>query len=141
MNAYTLLFSVHLKIEENSRMLRTGDLGIPFNPSDRYVILSPCFLHVISLPPLSRSPSPEPIYSHDGKRLNTREVRVRKRLEDERHDLIQKAIGLNADYKPPADYKYDGVWDWGGGGAEVFNMASLGSSLKHQMLLEIWFCE
>ena len=26
---------VHLKIEENSRMLRTGDLGIPLNPVDR----------------------------------------------------------------------------------------------------------
>lgn len=28
--------TVHLKIEENSRMLRTGDLGIPVNPADRY---------------------------------------------------------------------------------------------------------
>ena len=52
-----------------------------------------------------RSPSPEPIYSHDGKRLNTREVRVRKRLEDERHDLVQQAISMNPEYKPPADYK------------------------------------
>lgn len=32
-----LCLSVHLKIEENSRMLRTGDLGIPDNPGDRYV--------------------------------------------------------------------------------------------------------
>ena len=67
-------------------MLRTGDLGIPPNPANR-------------------SPSPEPIYSHDGKRLNTREVRVRKRLEDERHDCIQQALKLNPEYKPPADYK------------------------------------
>lgn len=114
-------------------MLRTGDLGIPINPADRCVVNMsshlrqptnhpPPFLpfplspspppsHPFPLspsppPPLpSRSPSPEPIYSHDGKRLNTREVRVRKRLEDERHDLIQKATGLNAEYKPPADYK------------------------------------
>lgn len=55
--------------------------------------------------PSSRSPSPEPIYSHDGKRLNTREVRVRKKLEDDRHDLIQEATKLNPEYKPPADYK------------------------------------
>ena len=34
-------FSVHLKIEEHSRMLRTGDLGIPANPTDRYTL----FLH------------------------------------------------------------------------------------------------
>ena len=26
---------VHLQIEENSRRLRTGDLGIPANPADR----------------------------------------------------------------------------------------------------------
>jgi len=80
------LSAVHLKIEEIGRMLRTGDLGIPPNPADR-------------------SPSPEPIYSHDGKRLNTREVRVRKRLEEERHELVQQAIKLSAEYKPPADYK------------------------------------
>ena len=28
---------MHLKIEEIGRMLRTGDLGIPANPADRYV--------------------------------------------------------------------------------------------------------
>lgn len=151
------MFLVHLKIEENSRMLRTGDLGIPINPSDRWVgrwltitwVFIPLlilrnppppshfslppeyslhFIHFLPSehpppPPFSlvrfcpspssftstnslRSPSPEPIYSHDGKRLNTREVRVRKKLEDERHDLVQKATVLNSDYKPPADYKY-----------------------------------
>ena len=52
-----------------------------------------------------RSPSPEPIYSYDGKRLNTREVRVKKRLEDERHRLVLDAMKINPDYKPPADYK------------------------------------
>ena len=54
---------------------------------------------------LLRSPSPEPIYTSDGKRYNTREVRVRKRLEDERHDHIQAALMINPDYKPPMDYK------------------------------------
>ena len=52
-----------------------------------------------------RSPSPEPIYNSEGKRLNTREFRVRKKLEEERHVLIQEAQILNEDYKPPADYK------------------------------------
>lgn len=52
-----------------------------------------------------RSPSPEPIYSYDGKRLNTREVRVKKKLEDERHRLVLEALKINPDYKPPADYK------------------------------------
>lgn len=54
----------------------------------------------------SRSPSPEPIYSTDGKRLNTRENRTRKKLEDDRHKLIQRLQELNPDYRPPQDYRY-----------------------------------
>ena len=55
---------------------------------------------------MRRSPSPEPLYSTDGKRLNTRETRVRKRLEDERHELVQEMKTLNKEYNPPVDYKY-----------------------------------
>lgn len=54
-----------------------------------------------------RSPSPEPIYSSDGKRLNTREFRTRKKLEEQRHELICKMQRMNPEFKPPADYKYD----------------------------------
>lgn len=54
-----------------------------------------------------RSPSPEPIYNSEGKRLNTREYRTRKKIEEERHSLITEMVGLNPDFKPPADYKYD----------------------------------
>lgn len=79
-------YLLHLQIEEISRRLRTGDLGIPPNPEDR-------------------SPSPEPIYNNEGKRLNTREYRTRKKLEEERHKLVQEAMDLNDEYKPPADYK------------------------------------
>nr|CAD7403674.1 unnamed protein product [Timema poppensis] len=79
-------YLVQLQIEEISRKLRTGELGIPLNPEDR-------------------SPSPEPIYSSDGKRLNTREYRTRKHLEEDRHHLIQEMLRLNPDFKPPADYK------------------------------------
>ncbi|KAI5753791.1 hypothetical protein M8J77_003407 [Diaphorina citri] len=75
-----------LQIEEISRKLRSGDLGIPSNPEER-------------------SPSPEPIYSSDGKRMNTREYRTRKKLEEERHDLIQKMFKVNPEFKPPPDYK------------------------------------
>lgn len=77
---------LHLKIEDLSRKLRSGDLGIPPNPEDR-------------------SPSPEPIYDHNGKRLNTREYRTRKKLEEERHIAVQEALTINPEYKPPADYK------------------------------------
>ena len=40
-----------------------------------------------------------------GKRLNTREYRTRKKLEEQRHVLIQEAMLINPEYKPPADYK------------------------------------
>lgn len=53
-----------------------------------------------------RSPSPEPIYSSDGKRLNTREFRTRKRLEEQRHQLVLRMQCMNPEFKPPADYKY-----------------------------------
>lgn len=36
-------FSVQLKIEEVSRRLRTGDLGIPPNPEDRFDSLASLF--------------------------------------------------------------------------------------------------
>ncbi|ELK24375.1 Splicing factor 1 [Myotis davidii] len=78
--------TVQLQIEDLTRKLRTGDLGIPPNPEDR-------------------SPSPEPIYNSEGKRLNTREFRTRKKLEEERHNLITEMVALNPDFKPPADYK------------------------------------
>ncbi|KAL2079040.1 hypothetical protein ACEWY4_024784 [Coilia grayii] len=79
-------YIVQLQIEDLTRKLRTGDLGIPVNPEDR-------------------SPSPEPIYNSEGKRLNTREYRTRKKLEEERHALITEMVGLNPEFKPPADYK------------------------------------
>ncbi|XP_050304239.1 splicing factor 1 [Anthonomus grandis grandis] len=79
-------YLLQLQIEEVSRKLRSGDLGIPPNPEER-------------------SPSPEPIYSSDGKRLNTREFRTRKRLEEERHNLVLKMQSINPEFKPPADYK------------------------------------
>ncbi|KRY50651.1 Splicing factor 1 [Trichinella britovi] len=77
---------IQLQIEDVTRKLRTGDLGIPQNPEER-------------------SPSPEPVYDSFGKRLNTREVRTRQNLENERHRLILKMVALNPIYKPPADYK------------------------------------
>ncbi|KAK4474674.1 hypothetical protein MN116_000728 [Schistosoma mekongi] len=80
------VYIIQLQIEDMSRRLKSGDLGIPKNPEDR-------------------SPSPEPIYSSDGKRLNTREYRTRKKLEDDRHALVQQLMEINPEYKPPSDYK------------------------------------
>ncbi len=52
-----------------------------------------------------RSPSPEPIYNYEGKRLNTRDLRYRKKLEDERHANIQEMLSLYPTYVVPADYR------------------------------------
>merc|ERR1719431_2011954 len=68
------------------RKLRSNEMGIPKNPEDR-------------------SPSPEPVYNSEGKRLNTREYRTKKKLEEQRHALIQKMNEINANYRPPSDYR------------------------------------
>jgi splicing factor 1 len=52
-----------------------------------------------------RSPSPAPQYDNHGRRINTREYRYRKRLEDERHKLIEKAMKTIPNYHPPQDYR------------------------------------
>lgn len=52
-----------------------------------------------------RSPSPPPQYDNFGRRVNTREYRYRKRLEDERHKLVEKAMKMIPNYHPPADYR------------------------------------
>ncbi|VUZ43970.1 unnamed protein product [Hymenolepis diminuta] len=80
------MYILQLQIEDLTRRLKTGDLGIPANPEDR-------------------SPSPEPVYSSDGKRLNTREYRTRKTMEENRHNFIQQMLELNPEYKPPIDYR------------------------------------
>jgi splicing factor 1 len=78
------LLLVYLRLEEINLKLRTGDY---MPPNDR------------------RSPSPEPVYGADGKRVNTREYRYRKKLEDERNKIIESAIAANPDFKPPPDYR------------------------------------
>jgi splicing factor 1 len=54
---------------------------------------------------LHRSPSPAPQYDNIGRRVNTREYRYRKKLEDERHKLIEKAMKIIPSYHPPSDYR------------------------------------
>lgn len=53
----------------------------------------------------TRSPSPAPQYDNQGRRVNTREYRYRKRLEEERHKLIEKAMKAIPNYHPPSDYR------------------------------------
>jgi splicing factor 1 len=49
--------------------------------------------------------SPAPTYDSQGKRANTRDLRAKQNLINERHYLIEKAIKINPQFKPPADYR------------------------------------
>lgn len=76
-------FLVQLRLDEISRALRTG-LVVP--------------------PDGSRSPSPPPTYDSHGRRTNTREVRYKKKLEDERIHLVDRQMKLDPNFKPPTEY-------------------------------------
>jgi splicing factor 1 len=52
----------------------------------------------------SRSPSPPPTYDAQGRRTNTREVRYRKKLEEERIRLVDKALKTDPNFRPPVEY-------------------------------------
>ncbi|KAH9873372.1 Branchpoint-bridging protein [Plenodomus biglobosus] len=77
-------YALHLRIEEITQKLKINDVV----PADG-----------------DRSPSPPPQYDNFGRRVNTREFRYRKRLEDERHKLVEKAMKTLPNYHPPADYR------------------------------------
>ncbi|KIV97521.1 branchpoint-bridging protein [Exophiala mesophila] len=77
-------YILNLRIEEISQKLRINDV-VPAEGD--------------------RSPSPAPQYDNFGRRVNTREFRYRKRLEDERHKLIEKAMKTIPNYHPPSDYR------------------------------------
>ena len=97
LEAYTL----HLRIEEISQKLRINDV-VP-GEGDRYALHSLSTKDRLLTP--HRSPSPPPQYDNLGRRVNTREFRYRKKLEDERHKLIEKAMKTIPNYHPPSDYR------------------------------------
>lgn len=97
LDAYTL----HLRIEEITQKLKINDV-VP-SDGDRYV--STAQAQKSSQTNSNRSPSPPPQYDNFGRRVNTREFRYRKRLEDERHKLVEKAMKTLPNYHPPADYR------------------------------------
>lgn len=99
LEAYTL----HLRIEEISQKLRINDV-VPAD-GDRYVLSSFVICAYLYTDFHDRSPSPPPQYDNFGRRVNTREYRYRKRLEDERHKLVEKAIKTIPNYNPPSDYR------------------------------------
>ena len=54
-------------------------------------------------PDYPREPSPPPEYDSSGKRLNTREVRMRSKLNRERVKYVDSLMKLNPLFQPPAD--------------------------------------
>ena len=54
---------------------------------------------------LYRSPSPPPSYDAYGRRANTREIRYRKKLEDERMRLVDRAMKSDPNFRPPAEFQ------------------------------------
>lgn len=60
----------------------------------------------LNIPPEGeRSPSPQPIYDRNGIRLNTREVREKEKLTDERSFLIEELLKADVTFRPPPDYR------------------------------------
>ncbi len=51
-----------------------------------------------------RSPSPPPKYDSQGKRTNTREVRMKEELENERANIIESMMKLNPAFQVPEGY-------------------------------------
>jgi splicing factor 1 len=96
-------YVTHLRIEEISQKLRINDV-VPAD-GDRYVHGATRATHADGADLYHRSPSPPPQYDNFGRRVNTREYRYRKRLEDERHKLIEKAMKIIPSYHPPSDYR------------------------------------
>jgi splicing factor 1 len=80
-------YIILMRIEELGRTLRAGD----------YV------------PRIKRSVSPEPTYDNNGKRNNTRELRYRKKYEDERHALVELGMKTIVGFRPPIDYSRGGT--------------------------------
>ncbi|KAJ3538680.1 hypothetical protein NMY22_g5063 [Coprinellus aureogranulatus] len=76
-------YAIHLRLEEINRKLRLND----YVPPER-----------------ERSPSPPPTYDSQGRRTNTREVRYRKKLEEERVRLVEKAMKNDPNFRPPVEY-------------------------------------
>ena len=89
-NDQQAIFVLQMQINESTRNLAKPDYGIPPNPKDR-------------------SPSPEPIYNSNGKRINTRLDRTKNKWINQRNNAITKLKQLDSTYQPPSQYNYKNV--------------------------------
>jgi splicing factor 1 len=88
-------------LEEINRKLRLNDFIPP--ERERYVLDADAsiLVHILTY---HRSASPPPTYDAHGRRTNTREVRYRKKLEDERIRLVDRAMKNDPNFRPPVEY-------------------------------------
>ncbi|KAL7667850.1 hypothetical protein ACOME3_008579 [Neoechinorhynchus agilis] len=115
------IYILQLQIEEITYRLRLLDQGVDASavqagastnsqltstssPAAAAAATTPSSSNTISKSTV-RSPSPDPVYDLQGRRTNTRESRLKKRLEEERHVHVQRLLKLKPEYKPPIDYK------------------------------------
>ena len=78
-------YQVMFRIAEITAKLRSNDLT---PPSGR-----------------ARSPSPPPVYDARGRRTNTKEQRYKRKLEEERHRLVEIALKMIPNFVTPDDYR------------------------------------
>ncbi|KAG6354463.1 hypothetical protein INS49_004480 [Diaporthe citri] len=78
-------YILHFRIEEIGREARSADLTQRTDSS--------------------RSPSPPPVYDSSGRRINTRQQRYRRRLEDERQALVGFAINTIPRYEASRNFR------------------------------------
>jgi splicing factor 1 len=76
--------ATRIRIEELTRKILTNDFDLEFYKE--------------------REPSPEPIYDNNGKRVNTKDMRAREKLLEERQVLVEVGLTMNPNFRPPADY-------------------------------------
>lgn len=76
--------AIRIRIEELTRKIAIGDVDMEYYKE--------------------REASPEPIYDNHGKRLNTKDLRAKDKLIEERQHLVEAAFTMNPQFKPPADY-------------------------------------
>lgn len=94
-------YAIHLRLEEINRKLRLNDYVPP--ERERQVSIHVCPQQTLTQP-MHRSPSPPPTYDNHGRRTNTREVRYRKKLEEERIRLVDRAMKNDPNFHPPVEY-------------------------------------
>jgi len=79
-------YFLKLKLAQNAKKLHNIQAALEANPNEL-------------------SPSPPPQYDSAGKRLNTKEIRLKLKLETERNDLFTKIMALDKNFKIPEGWR------------------------------------